>query len=62
VSETSSVFFADGVPRKIDFSIDLVRVDEDNFQAFRDQAGTSRDAGIGLGLYTPRRSGGGMIA
>lgn len=62
VSETSSVFFADGVPRKIEFTVDLVRVDEDNFQAFRDQAGTSREAAIGLGLYTPRRNGGGLTA
>lgn len=56
VSETSSVFFQDGVPRKIDFTIDLIRVDEDNFQTFQQQAATNRDAAIGLGLYTPRRS------
>jgi uncharacterized protein len=64
VNETSSAFFQDGVPRKIDFTIDLVRVDESNFQAFRQQAATNRDAAIGLGLYTPRRSNnnGGLIA
>lgn len=60
VEETSTVFFSDGVPRKIDFSINLVRVDEDDFQAFRDRAATSRDAAIGLGLYQPRRNNGGV--
>lgn len=64
VNETSSAFFQDGVPRKIDFTIDLVRVDDSNFQAFRQQAATNRDAAIGLGLYNPRRSNsnGGLIA
>ena len=58
VEETSTAFFSDGVPRKIDFTINLVRVDDDDFQAFRDQAATSRDAAIGLGLYQPRRNEG----
>jgi len=61
VTETSSVFFEDGTPRKIDFSISLVRVDESNFQAFRDQAATNTDAAIGLGLYQPRRLGSGGL-
>lgn len=58
VEETSTLFFSDGVPRKIDFTINLVRVDEDDFQAFRDRAATNRDAAIGLGLYQPRRNNG----
>ncbi len=64
VSETSSAFFQDGVPRKIDFTIDLVRVDDSDFESFRQVAATNRDAAIGLGLYTPRRSNssGGLIA
>lgn len=57
VQETSTVFFRDGVPRKIDFTINLVRVDEDNFEAFRDRAAGNRDLAIGLGLYNARRSG-----
>lgn len=28
VSETGSIFFADGTPRKIDFTLSLTRVDE----------------------------------
>ncbi len=64
VQETNSVFFRDGVPRKIDFTIQLVRVDDSDFQALRDRAATNRDAAVGLGLYSPRRSnnGGGLIA
>lgn len=62
IEETSTVFFRDGVPRKIEFTISLVRVDEENFKAFRDQAATNRDAAIGLGLYQPRRSTAGQIA
>lgn len=64
VQETSSVFFRDGVPRKIDFTIQLVRVDDSDFQSLRDRAATSRDAAVGLGLYSPRRSnsGGSLIA
>lgn len=58
VSETSTAFFPDGVPRKIEFTINLVRLDDDDFQAFRDRAATSRDAAIGLGLYQPRRNNG----
>lgn len=56
VTETDSVFFRDGVPRKIEFTIDLVRVDESDFQTFRQQTATTRDMAIGLGLYNPRRS------
>ncbi|WP_034911919.1 MULTISPECIES: phage tail protein [Erwinia] len=41
VTETGSEFFADGTPRKIDFSLSLTRVDESLAQMFgdiRDQA------------------------
>ena len=63
VSETSTVFFPDGTPRKIEFGINLLRVDDSNFQDFRDQAANNQDAAIGLGLYQPRRNGGGgMLA
>lgn len=62
VQETSTTFFRDGVPRRIEFSINLVRVDDSNFEAFRSAAATNRDAAIGLGLYVPRRSNGDLIA
>lgn len=59
VQETSTVFFPDGTPRKIDFSIDLLRVDEQDFKSLR--AG-NKDAAVGLGLYSPRRNNDTMVA
>ena len=42
VTETSSEFFRDGVPKKIEFTINLVRVDEKRL----DLLGTAANAGL----------------
>ncbi|MCC5811334.1 MAG: phage tail protein [Ectothiorhodospiraceae bacterium] len=43
VDETDSVFFRDGVPRRIDFELALTRVDDDRI----DLLGTAANAGLG---------------
>ena len=43
VSETDSVFFRDGMPRKIEFELALTRVDDDQL----DLLGTAVNAGLG---------------
>lgn len=43
VAETSTVFFADGVPRKIEFSLSLERVDDDRIDMMGSTANGRRE-------------------